>query len=225
MQLIESKLEYEFNDKAILRQALTHPSAPEVQQGEQKDYETLEFLGDTVLCLVITEWLLETYPNESEGNLAKRRAGLVCRETIGDIAQSLQLGDDLIMNEGEINAGGRDNISNLENMMEAIIGGMYLDGTMAVVKPFIQKHWHSYIHQSRLPSDPKTELQEYLQHLGFQVPTYRLVSKEGPAHSPVFTVEVTAKRGGPQQGKGRTKRIAEREAAQKLLAQLRASND
>lgn len=224
MKSIESKLEYQFHDSNMLRQALTHPSAPEVQRGDQKDYETLEFLGDTVLCLVITEWLLEVYNTETEGSLAKRRAGLICRETLGDIAQSLQLGDDLIMNEGEASSGGRENISNLENVMEAVIGAIYLDGGIDSVKPFIKKHWDSYIHRSRLPSDPKTELQEFVQAQSKPVPNYTVLSKEGPPHSPVFTVEVSVDGVTSTIGTGRTKRIAERKAAQKMLDALQASH-
>ncbi|MCB2081589.1 MAG: ribonuclease III [Rickettsiales bacterium] len=213
---------YRFRNNDLLKQALTHPSdhlAP-------AHYERLEFLGDAVLGLAVSELLYTRYPEEREGALAKRRAALVCGNSLAVVARSIGLGELLSMGEGEIQSGGRDNDTNLENAMEALFGAIYLDGGWEHAHSLAQQLFAPYA-ESMLapPKDPKTRLQEWIQAQGHAVPHYRVLAKEGPAHAPFFTMEVSIAGGHRASGTGTSKREAEREAASALLTQLGIEDD
>lgn len=213
---------YEFRNKALLEEAFTHPSL--CREAERKSavrmqsYERLEFLGDAVLDLVISAYLLIHYPQESEGDLAKRRAALVCGETLATIASSINLGKYLVMTEGEESTGGKKSANNLANALEALVGALYLDGGLPVAERFIHKHWLPFA-QTMIapPSDPKTRLQEWAQGRKKPIPEYQVVASSGPSHAPSFTVRVSVEGMPPVEGTGSSKRLAEREAARLLL--------
>jgi ribonuclease-3 len=214
MESLEDIIAYQFSDASLLKEALTHPSAG------KPNYERLEFLGDSVLSLLVTEYLLTFYPDEKEGGLAKRRAALVRRETLAAMAGHIRLGSFLIMGEGEDTSGGRKNVANLENAFEALLGAIYLDGGLraakAVLLPLLDPH------ASRMkdpPGDAKTLLQEWVQGIGKPLPAYTLIEASGPAHSPVFVVEVSVEGLGLARGSGASKKAAEMEAAEALLSQ------
>ncbi len=217
---------YQFNNKALLKEALTHPSLcrePEsrAQRGGIRNYERLEFLGDAVLDMVISAYLFTAYPEESEGDLAKRRSALVCGETISRIALSHQLGHSLLMTEGEDSTGGRGNAGNLANALEAIIGALFLDGGLEVATRFIHTHWLPFAKtMTSPPRDPKTLLQEWAQGHKKPIPSYRVVRNTGPSHAPVFTVSVLVEGVPSMEGMGSSKRLAEREAARLLLEHI-----
>lgn len=220
---------YEFKNKALLEEALTHPSLGRELEGRAaksrevriRHYERLEFLGDAVLDLVISAYLFSTYPEEKEGDLAKRRSALVCGETISHIALSMQLGRYILMTEGENSTGGRDNASNLANVLEAIIGALYLDAGLEETTRFIHRYWLSFAQNMKTPPrDPKTILQEWAQGRKKPIPEYKVVKNTGPSHAPTFTVQVLVAGIPIVEGTGSSKRLAEREAARILLEQI-----
>ena len=222
-QALEAVLGYEFQDKKRLEKALTHPSLSRLKAVGEKvfNYERLEFLGDGVLGLVVAELLFSHFLDENEGDLAKRHAALVRGETVTQIALELGLGQFMLMADGEEQTGGRENASNLENTLEALIGAMYVDGGLEVVKSFILKNWTpKAIAMKRPPKDPKTALQEWAQARKLPIPEYVAIKAEGPAHSPMFTIEVTVKGQAPVQASGTSKKIAEKKAASLLVELL-----
>lgn len=216
---MEDKLDYEFKDKALLTKALTHPSY--ASENSTKSYERLEFLGDSVLGLIISELLFEKFPDEQEGELARRRSALVCGSTLSKVAKTFNLGMDILMGTGEEANGGRDNDANLENTLEAIIGAIYLDGGLDPAKKYVLSHFSELTHSmTEPPKDAKTSLQEWAQGRGLPLPEYITVCIEGPSHAPDFTVEVTVEDNGVGIGNGSSKKRAEREAARHLFEQI-----
>jgi ribonuclease-3 len=209
-------LGYRFRNPALLTEALTHPS---LEGGET--YERLEFLGDRVLGLVVAERLYEIFPSAEEGRLAPLLNLLVRRETLAKVAEAIGLPSFLIMAPGEASTGGRSKPAILADAAEAVIAAIYLDGGLKAAKAFVTRFWAPHFHT--LPAkatDPKTALQEYVQARGEALPEYREISREGPAHDPSFTIEVTSAKGVKATGTGGSKRDAERNAAQALLALL-----
>ncbi len=219
MERLNAALHYHFKNPDLLREALTHPSIS--SDSAMLNYERLEFLGDAVLGLAVAEFLLQEYPNEAEGDIARRHAALVCGQAVSDVARELNLGEYIIMTEGEQNAGGRQNAANLENTMEAIIGALYLDGGLVPVQELVRHYWHPRAATMKEPpKDPKTALQEWAQGRGKPIPLYRVVNSQGPSHAPVFTIEVVVDGCPVFQAQAGSKRIAERDAAQQLLSHL-----
>ena len=217
-------LDHAFSDPALLREALTHPSTdPQDRGGARFGYERLEFLGDRVLGLVIADWLLERFPDEPEGSLARRHTGLVRRETLAQVARSIGLGAHLILSPGEAEAGGRENDAILADCCEAVIAALYIDGGLTAARDFIRGAFADAIDRhERPPQDAKTALQEWAQARGLPLPDYREVSRSGPDHKPVFEIEVSIAGHPPATASGSSKRVAERQAAGLLLDALRA---
>ena len=189
--VLEQKIGYQFTDVHWLELALAHPSI-NLHDADAENYERLEFLGDRVLGLVIATMLFDQFPDEDEGALARRHAGLVCGETLAKVATSLALGRYITLTKGEAEQGGRDNSSTLENVCEALIGAMYKDGGFAVAADFIVHHWKALLLEVTAPPiDAKTALQEWAQGQGYPLPKYKEVSRTGPAHAPEFVIRVT----------------------------------
>lgn len=210
---------YSFHDPELARLALTHRSA--IGHGRSKTYERLEFLGDRVLALVIADLLYDHFPDEDEGSLAKRLVALVRRETLADVASSLGLAPLIELSRGEEDAGGRQNPAILADVCEALIGAMYRDGGMRAARAFIRRNWLDRMSgMEKPPKDAKTELQEWAQGRGLELPEYREVGRSGPDHAPVFTIEVTVGNYPPERAVGQTKRAAEQVAAEQLLRRL-----
>lgn len=214
-------LGHSFRREDLLREAMTHPSVtPEERGAARFGYERLEFLGDRVLGLVIAEWLVERFPREPEGALAKRLTALVRRETLAEVAAAIGLGRHLRMSSGEAGAGGRVNAANLADACEAVIAALYLDGGLEAARRFIREAWADRIERDRPPQDPKTALQEWAQARGLPLPRYATVARTGPDHEPVFSIRVEVEGHAPVTATGSSKRTAEREAAARLLAAL-----
>jgi ribonuclease-3 len=204
---LAAKLGHEFARPDLLERALIHPSAPE------PSYERMEFLGDRVLALVVADMLFHRFPGESEGEMARRHAKLVSRESIAAVARGIGLGDYV-----KIGDRARANDTVLADCCEAVLAALYLDGGIAPARRFIETAWEGLIAADAAPpSDPKTALQEWALSQGKPLPEYRLLSQSGPAHAPSFTVEVSVAGVAPAQGAGRSKREAERFAAIALL--------
>lgn len=218
---IEEKIGYRFRQKGLLEEALTHPSMALAYSNQR-----LEFLGDTVLGLMVARLLYRLFPAEKEGDLAKRHAALVCGESLVRYAQTLQLQAHLHLADGEALTGGRENPTNIEDLVEALFGAVYLDGGIDAVEATFLPYWEEQAGKVKAPpKDPKTALQEWAQARGQQLPAYSLTSAEGPAHAPIFTIEVAIEDGTVFSATATTKRIAEREAARLLLEHLQQENN
>lgn len=181
---------YEFEDGELLERALTHPSAD-----HNRNYQTLEFLGDRILDLVIAEYMFKKFPQEKEGDLSKRHIALVCGEMIATIAEENNVGERIIISHGEEHTGGRENHSSLEDVVEAIFAAIYLDcNDINVVKNIILKLWGEKLTKFKTPpKDPKSELQEITQKANYPLPIYEVIKKEGPPHAPIFTMRIIVK--------------------------------
>ena len=207
-------LDHRFGREDLLDEALTHPSA----RVGRRSFERLEFLGDRVLGLIVADMLLESFPEEEEGPLAKRFAALVSRGALAQIAARLDIGALVHLSRGEEDSGGRDNPSLLADALEALLGALYLDGGLAPAESFIRRHWSDLMKAAgHPPEDSKTRLQEWAQAAGRPLPVYTTIGEEGPAHDPVFEVEVSVAGHPAVSGRGRSKRAAEQSAAGALL--------
>lgn len=219
---LQRNLGVRFADITLLKRAFTHRSTgQQLPDGSPFSNQRLEFLGDSVLGLVISEMLYHHFPHEAEGDLSKREVALVNGVTLAEIARELKLGDSLILAQSEEDHGGRDNPSNLEDACEALIGAIYLDQGLEVARMFIEKHWSKRALQMNAPpKDPKTALQEWAQAKGLPLPEYVLVAETGPAHAPQFTIKVRVEGQISQEAIAASKKTAERDAAEKLLKNL-----
>ncbi len=214
-----------FRRPALLREALTHRSAVHLRQRRGThpslgSNERLEFVGDRVLGLVVAEWLVERFPNEQEGALARRHAYLVARPLLAEIGERLGLADRLAVAPNEARAGVKLLPTVLADTMEAVIGAVYLDAGLEAARALVRMAWSPAMEaQIHPPQDPKTALQEWLGARGLPLPVYTVASTEGPPHAPQFVV--TAE-GAGKTGSGRagTKQAAERAAAVELLGRL-----
>jgi ribonuclease-3 len=219
---LAERLDHRFKTAALLREAVTHTS---VAVGRRRDarhgYERLEFLGDRVLGLVVAHLLLDSFPKENEGAIAKRHTELVRRETLADIAREIDLGRFLRLSAGEGDSGGRDNPTILANACEAVIGALYLDGGLASADAFIRRYWTPRIDLAgQPPQDPKSALQQWALARGLPLPRYKAVARQGPDHLPEFTVEVLVEGLPAAAATGRSKRVAERAAAALMLGNV-----
>lgn len=213
-------LGHRFNNAQLLIEALTHPSKAENRGGSPFNYQRLEFLGDAVLGVVVTELLYSLYPEENEGSLAKRRAALISSDALAGVARRLNIGPHIRINTAG-QEGGRDLSSNLEDICEALIGALYLDGGFEVARRFVLAQWEPLARAvSAPPKDAKTALQEWAQARSLSLPEYRVLETAGPAHAPEFTIAAVVEGHEPAVGKALSKRQAEQLAAKELLEKL-----
>ncbi len=216
-------LGHRFAERALLEQAVTHPSAT---SPARPDNQRLEFLGDRVLGLIVAEALLAAYPGEAEGALAPRFNALVRGETLAEIAVEIGLGEFLRLGRSEATGGGRRKKAILADAMEAVIAALFLDGGMAAAQHFILTRWQERIEApDTAPMDAKTRLQEWAQGRGMALPAYAVTGREGPDHAPRFTVEARIESGETATGQASSKKQAEQIAAAALLARLGVPGD
>ena len=216
MTPLEERIGYKFRNSLLLAEALTHPSLGHEAQRYHFDYQRLEFLGDAVLQLVVTEYLFSHFRAEAEGQLTKLRSRLVSREALRGHAAALDLGRYILMGRGEETSGGRGRTSTLADAFEALIGAIYLDGGLEAAKEFILTQTHSDLEQlAETPVDinPKGQLQELLQSISPRSPVYELVSQSGLEHEKTFVSQVVWEGIVLGQGSGRSKKQAETTAA------------
>ena len=226
---LQARIDYTFRDRGLLEHALTHKSrAAEDATGGVADNESLEFLGDAVLGLVVADILFQQYPNYTEGQKSKVKAAVVSTQSLARRAEEIQLGDHLILGRGEEKTGGRFKQALLADGYEALIAAIYLDGGLEAAKSFLQRELKEAIDagvaQTFAP-DYKSALQERLQALGRPLPEYRLSGSEGPDHRKTFTIEVVVSGEVLGTATGRAKKEAEQEAARLALARLDAMGD
>lgn len=220
LKKLEEKIGYEFKEKTLLLQALTHSSFSNEQKiNKCRDYERLEFLGDAVLELLSSQFFFETYPEMSEGEMTRQRSAMVCEPALAFCARDLSLGDYVLLGKGEESTGGRKRDSIISDVMEAVIGAVYLDGGLEEARNFVQKYILSDLENKQLFYDSKTLLQEKMQKMGKEL-SYELIDESGPDHDKIFTVEVKIDGAAVAKGQGRNKKAAQQQAAyQVLLAQ------
>lgn len=216
MKSLEKDLGYTFKNTALLQKALTHPSA--LAPGEGVEFERLEFLGDRVLGLVVASWLFKEFSHEPEGAMAKRFAHLVRKETLVEVAKNLGLTKAMVMKHEKSSSQNKRLETLLADGCEALIGALYLDGGLEIAQAFIHQYWQGYLKRSpEPPRDPKSILQEWAQGHGKPHPYYNVVESSGPAHSPHFVVEVCVEGLPSVRGEGSSKRLAEKEAAERMM--------
>jgi ribonuclease III len=216
---VEEQIGHVFADSALLTTALTHVSALKNPSDRWGSYQRLEFLGDHVLGLAVSDMLFRTYPNADEGELSKRLSDLVRRETCADVAKTMGLLDAIKLGAvGAGDASDRLRRSVLGDICEAVIGAVYLDGGYEAAQKMIERAWADRLRKPmRALRDPKTVLQEWAQGKGLPTPTYREVERTGPHHDPQFRVTVELPGMESAEGQGSTKRAAEKAAALSLL--------
>ncbi len=221
---LEARLRYVFNDRDLLDRALTHRSCAHERGTPGRDNEALEFLGDAVLGLCISEMLNAKFAGETVGNLARTRAFLVSEPNLARKARLVDLGRDLKLGRGEARSGGREKDSLLADAYEAMLGAVHLDGGLEAARKVIGRHFRAQVASlspGRAGHDDKTDLQEALQEAGLPVPEYRVVEESGPAHRREFRVELAIAGEGITTGRGRSKKVAEQEAARRALRGIR----
>jgi len=215
---LETRIGYRFTDTALLDSALSHISALKGSRNRAGSYQRLEFLGDHVLGLVISDMLFRAFPKADEGELSRRLADLVRKETCTEIARTIDLGAAIRLGSSEANAGGRTRPAILADVCEALIGAVYLDGGFAAAESLVAKLWAERMRTKAPPlRDPKTVLQEWAQARGMPTPVYREIARSGPDHDPEFRVAVQLPKLAPAEGSGRSKRAAEQAAAAALM--------
>ena len=214
---LEKKIGYEFSEKRLLGQAVTHSSFSNEQKiNKYKNYERLEFLGDAVLELLSSQFFFETYPDMSEGEMTRLRSSMVCEPALAFCARDLDLGKYILLGKGEEATGGRKRDSIISDVMEAVIGAIYLDGGLLEADKFVRKFILSDLENKQLFYDSKTLLQEQVQKEGKTL-TYELVSESGPDHEKVFVVEAVIDGKTVGRGQGRNKKTAQQQAAYQVL--------
>jgi ribonuclease-3 len=221
----EQILGHTFNDQALLRQALTHPSyLNEVRGTGYDDYQRLEFLGDAVLGLLLADLLYTRYPHLPEGDLSRLRSTLVDQPRLAELASSAAISSFILLGRGEERDGGREKPSILADVLEALIGAIYSDAGFTAVRPVVEQLYRPLFENTDLSAsfnDAKSELQELLVSRKQPVPVYVLTNEDGPAHDRRFTVEVMVADTCIGTGEGRSKKTAQQAAAQAALIDLK----
>ena len=221
MKGLEERLGYVFRDKGLLRHALTHSSYANEHRAEGlTSNERLEFLGDSVLGMIVADYLFRRHENMPEGELTRTRAALVCEGSLYEMAQSLCLGEYLRLGRGEAAAGGSRRPSILADATEATLAAVYLDGGLEPVRALIQRFILDKEQEKAVDRDYKTALQELVQRKPGQMVSYRLVDEQGPDHARVFVMEVSVGDQTGGRGTGRTKKEAEQCAARAAIKRL-----
>ncbi|HVU26673.1 MAG TPA: ribonuclease III [Verrucomicrobiae bacterium] len=221
---LPNRFGYQFRDENLLRLALTHPSVAHESGKEIQHNQRLEFLGDSVLGLVLSQKLFEKFPDADEGALTKSRAKLVNATTLAEHARELNLGAYLILSRGEENSGGRDRASALADAFEALLGAIFLDGGFDAAQKFILREFANDFESLTEISgieNPKGELQEFLQAKSANAPEYKTISADGPDHDRNFTCAVFHDGIELARGSGKSKKAAESDAALAALKKLR----
>ncbi len=217
---LEKRIGYRFKKKAFLEAALTHPSYRYENPEMPSDNQRLEFLGDSVLGLLAADRLTAKYAGADEGELTQRKSSIASGRALATAARGLGLGEHLLLGRGEAANGGAERESNLEDVLEALLGAIWLDGGLKASRKFFEKHIFQPL-ENREPTllNPKGSLQEYAQKNGFPIPEYQVVEESGPDHARRFTVEVTVSTFGFV-GEGASRREAEKNAAEKAIQSL-----
>lgn len=216
-----------FKNQRLFKQAFTHRSYLNEVREILASNERLEFLGDSIVSFAVSEYLYKKYPGFNEGTLTNLRSLLVNTKTLSQIAKELNFGNFLLLSKGEEESKGRENASLLENSFEAFIGALYLDQGLTSVSKFLEKkllYKSDYLVQKKEFKDPKSLLQEKIQAKKYSSPLYKVLDESGPAHAKIFTIGAFIQGKMVGTGKGKSKQIAEENAAKEALLQLEGKN-
>jgi ribonuclease III len=226
LDVFQKLIGVKFQDERLLRQALTHRSYLNEQTDPTlRDNERMEFLGDAILDFIAADMLYEIYPDLAEGELTRLRAALVRTEALAELARAIRIGDFIYMGKGEENSGGRERTNNLCRAYEAVVGAIYLDQGLDVVRAFVEPQLRileQQVIEEALHKDPRSRLQEWSQAELNLTPIYRTHSATGPDHNKVFEVEAVIGERVVATGSGRSKQAAAQAAAQAALKLIRA---
>lgn len=220
MDSIENKIGYKFRNSLLLAEALTHPSLAYETQRPHFDNQRLEFLGDAVLQVILTEQLFQQFPQFTEGHLTKLRSRLVSKNALSACARRIDLGQYLLIGKGEEASGGRERASTLADAFESLTGAIYLDGGLEAAKAFILRHYRlelEQLHEAPDEVNPKGQLQEILQSIAPTSPEYEIISEDGPDHRKTFSSRVLWEGLELGSGTGNSKKAAEIAAARTAL--------
>ncbi|MBI5182267.1 MAG: ribonuclease III [Nitrospirae bacterium] len=222
---LQNRLDYTFHNSALLIESLTHKSYINEKKAKGlRDNEILEFMGDAVLNLIVSEYLINAYPHLSEGELSKIRSMLVNELALAEIARKIGLGKYLLLGSGEEMSGGRDKNSILSDALEAVIAAIYSDGGLEKAASFIIKNFEDAIKESaerKVTFDFKTDLQELCQGQKLHLPVYKVAAERGPEHEKIFEIELLIDNKVFGRGTGRSKKEAEQIAAEEAIRKLK----
>lgn len=226
IESFEKAIGYTFKDKALITQAFTHSSFVNEQKINKKpDYERLEFLGDAVLEMISSAFLFRKYPQKKEGELSKIRASLVCEPALAFASEKLNIRKYMQLGKGEEATGGRNKESIIADMMEAVIGALFLDGGIGESKRFIDTYVLTNVESMQMFSDSKSILQEIAQGQNLGAVRYEICGESGPEHDKIFDVRVFVGDKNLGEGSGKTKKAAEQKAAYEALLVLKKKNN
>ena len=218
------KLRYRFSDFSLIEEALRHSSFVNEQSDvNMQDNERLEFLGDAVLNLIVGHLLMDRFPELNEGDLSRMRASLVNESQLADIARSMELGNDIKLGKGERLSNGHEKNSILANAYEAVLAAIYLDGGFESAFIVVKTHFSRLLDKLKIMDtnqDFKSQLQEFVQSSQQQIPIYTVVDESGPDHDKIFSVQLDVI-GIQTEGRGKSKKLAEQDAARQALEKLR----
>jgi ribonuclease-3 len=217
---LQERIGHEFADPSLLARALTHVSALPAGPAQKRmdSYQRLEFLGDRVLGLAVSAMIYQAFPGAEEGELSRRLADLVRKETCADVARDWEVAAVLLLGEGEAQTGGAQKSAILGDICESLLGAIFLDAGYAKAEAVVRRFFGARMLKPGRPlRDPKTALQEWAQARGLPPPAYRQSDRSGPDHAPLFTMEVSVNTFDPVVAEGASKRLAEQASAQKFL--------
>ena len=219
---LEQKIGYRFSDFSYLEHAMRHSSYCNEQKMDRfMNNERLEFLGDAVLELVTSEFLYLNYPKMPEGEATRKRASMVCEQTLALCAKEIELGSYLYLGKGEDHTGGRERASVISDALEALIGAIYLDGGFTSAKEFVERFILNGIEEKQLFFDSKTIFQEMMQSITTEPIHYKMVAEEGPDHCKTFTIELFVGDQSAGIGSGKSKKAAEQAAAYDAIKKIK----
>lgn len=220
LEELESKLGYKFKDQVLLLRAITHSSYANENKDMEGDNEKLEFLGDSVLGLIITHLLMDEFPHSSEGKLSQLKASIINEEDLAKVSKEMDFGQYILLGKGEEASQGREKKSILSDCLEAVVGAIYLDGGFEEVFTLVKRHFFPLIQEIKmngLKKDYKSEFQAYMQNMFKEAPKYVLSKELGPEHDKSFEVEVFFRERVIARGVGKSKKEAEQRAAEEAL--------
>jgi ribonuclease III len=226
LEVLEERIGHRFADRELLVQALTHTSVAKPASGRHLNYQRLEFLGDRVLGVMIADALYRRFPDAKEGDLSRRLAEIVRKETCAEVAENWGVARHIVFGNGVAKTASRANRSILGDVCESIIGAVYLDGGYDAARKVVESGFKSALAGAAAARrDAKTALQEWIQSRGGQPPVYSLIERTGPEHAPRFRIEVAGDGFAPVEGAGASKRAAEQDAAENALRALGLRED